>query len=156
VPEGRTHSYYIYTVQVDPARLNLDVEPGKLKAAVMKALAAENVDVMSWQSVPVPAQPLFQHKVAYGNGSPWNQPGADVCYDLDDYPNAFAGIDSSFGVRRLVPPNGVELMDRYAEAFRKVFDQIDRVVALYDETERYVPLAERKARLAQPQGTGRR
>ena len=41
-------------------------------------------------------------------------------------------------------------MDRYAEAFRKVFGQIDRVVARYDETERYVPLAERKARLAQP------
>jgi dTDP-4-amino-4,6-dideoxygalactose transaminase len=149
VPEGRTHSYYIYTVQVDPARLNLDMEPGKLKAAVMKALTAENVDVMSWQSVPVPAQPLFQNKVAYGNGSPWNQPGADVCYDLDDYPNAFAAIDSSFGVRRLVPPNGVELMDRYAEAFQKVFDRIERVVELYDETERYLPLAERKARLSQ-------
>ena len=156
VPADRTHSYYIYTVQVDPARLNLDSEAGKLKAAVMKALAAENVDVMSWQSVPVPAQPLFQNKVAYGNGSPWNQPDGDVSYDLDDFPNAFAGIDSSFGVRRIVPPNGEELMDRYADAFQKVFAQIERVVELYDEKDRYLPLAERKARLSQPQGAATR
>ena len=30
---------------------------------------------MSRQSVPVPAQPLFHQKVAYGNGSPWSRAG---------------------------------------------------------------------------------
>ena len=65
-PEDRTHSYYLYTLQVDPAELNLNVEAGKLRDAVMHALAAEKVDVMRWQKVPVPAQPVFQKKSGYG------------------------------------------------------------------------------------------
>ena len=148
VPEGRTHTYYIYTVGIDPDRLHPQSESGKLRRAIMKALAAENVDVMSWQSVPVPAQPVFQNKVAYGNGSPWDSPGGNVSYDLNDYPNAFASIESSFGVRRIVPPNGFELVDRYADAFEKVFRQIERVVEIFDETEDYLPFEQRKAGLS--------
>jgi len=151
VPSDRTHTYYLYSLQVDPDRLDMQIESGKLRAAVMKALAAENVDVMQWQKVPVPAQPLFQNKTGYGNGSPWNCPGGDVSYDVNEYPNAFASIEKSFVVRRLVPPNGVELMDCYANAFEKVFAQIDRVVELFNESESYTPLSERRARLANPQ-----
>ena len=148
VPKDRTHTYYIYTVQVDPVKLNVEVEAGELKDAVMNALAAENVDVMSWQSVPVPAQPMFQNKHAYGNGSPWNCPGGDVSYDLNQYPNAFASLESSFGVRRIVPPNGFELMDRYADAFAKVFGQIERVIEIFNQTQTYLPLEQRKDRLS--------
>ena len=151
VPGDRTHTYYHYSVQVHPGQLAMQIEAGKLRAAVMKALAAENVDVMRWQKVPVPAQPLFQNKTGYGNGSPWNCPGGDVSYDVNQYPNAFASIDSSFAVRRLVPPNGVEQMDCCANAFEKVFAQIDRVVELFDESENYTPLAERIDRLANPE-----
>jgi len=74
-----------------------------------------------------------------------------VSYDVNEYPNAFASIEKSFVVRRLVPPNGVELMDCYANAFEKVFAQIGRVVELFDESENYTPLSERMARLANPQ-----
>ena len=151
VPENRTHTYYIYTVHVDPVPLKMTIEVGKLRDAVMKAVAAENVDVMRWQSVPVPTQPMFQEKLAYGNGSPWNCPGGDVSYEIEDYPSTFAALEKAFVLRRLVPPNDFELMDRYAEAFEKVFGQIDRVVELFDKTETYVPLEERKARLRRPQ-----
>ena len=148
VPEGHYHTYYLYSVEVDTSALGLDIEVGKLRNAVMKALAAENVDVMRWQKVPVPSQPMFQNKIAYGNGSPWNCPAGDVSYDVEQYPNAFASLENSFVVRRMVPPNGVELMDRYAAAFAKVFGQIERVIELYDQTETYVPLEQRKAQLA--------
>ena len=141
----RGHTYYLYSVSVDPAALNMDVEAGKLRAAAMKALAAENVDMFRWMKVPVPAQPIFQNKVGYGNGSPWNCPGGDVSYDLEQFPNTFAGLDNSFIVRRIVPPNGAELMDRYADAFDKVFGQIDRVLELYNESETYVSLEQRRA-----------
>ena len=147
VPEDRTHTYYIYSVQVDPEKLNLDVEAGKLRNAVLQALQAENVDAALWQKVPLPAQTVLQRKIGYGNGSPWREHGSDVTYDLNDYPNAFAILDNSFCVRRLIPPNGSELMDRYVEAFEKVFGQIDRVMELYDATGEYMPLKERKARL---------
>ena len=148
VPDGHYHTYYIYSVELDPAALGLDMEPARLRNAVMKALAAENVDVMRWQKVPVPSQPMFQNKIAYGNGSPWNCPAGDVSYDVEQYPNAFACLENSFAIRRIVPPNGTELRDRNAEAFEKVFDQLDRVIDLYDQTETYVPLAQRKAKLA--------
>ena len=150
VPDGRSHACYLYMVRVDPVALNVDVEAGRLRSAVMKALAAENVDVMRWQKVPVPAQPIFQNRIGYGNGSPWNCPGGDVSYDLSDYPAAFESLEESFAVRRIVPPNGADLMDRYADAFEKVFGQIDRVIDLADESEGYVPLAERVAQLSKP------
>ena len=147
-PDDQYHTCYIYSLIVDPADLNLDIEAAKLRNAVMKALAAENVDVMRWQKVPVPSQPMFQNKLAYGNSSPWNCPGGDVSYDLDQYPNTFACLDNSFALRRMVPPNGTELMDRYADATEKVFGQIDRVLELYDQAETYISLEQRKAKLA--------
>ena len=148
VPDDQYHTHYLYSVEVEPSALGLDLDSGKLRNAVMKALAAENVDVMRWQKVPVPSQPMFQNKIAYGNGSPWNCPAGEVSYDVEQYPNTFAALDNSFVVRRIVPPNGVALMDRYAEAFEKVFDQVERVIELYDKMETYMPLAKRKAKLA--------
>ena len=148
VPTDRTHTYYHFSLQVEAAVLGLDIEAGRLRNGVMKALAAENLDVMQWQSVPVPAQPLFQNRLAYGKGSPWNTHAGEVSYDIEDYPNAFAVLERSFVVRRLVPPNGFEVMDCYARAIQKVYSQIERVVELYDQTDDYVPLEERKAGLA--------
>ena len=147
VPEGRTHTYYIYSVHVNPGQLNLNIEAGHLRDAVLNALAAENVDVARWQKAPVPAQPLFQSRNAHGNGSPWSWLGSEVTYDLHDYPNTFESLDDSFMVRRMCPPNDAELMDRYADAFRKVFSRIDRVVKQYDQTHRYEPLEQRIASL---------
>ncbi len=147
-PDDRTYTCYLYNVAIDPAALNLDIEPGKLRDAAMEALAGENVDVMRWQKVPVPAQPMFQNKFGYGNQSPWDQPGGDVTYDINDYPNAFFALESSFIVRRIIPPNGPELMDSYADAFEKVFSQIDRAVEILDQKNTYIPLEQRKAKLA--------
>jgi dTDP-4-amino-4,6-dideoxygalactose transaminase len=144
VPPDRTHTYYIYAVRVDPEKLNLDIEAGKLKDAVFKALAAENVKVGQWQKIPVPGQPIFKNKTAYGKGCPWSCHGADdVNYDVRDYPNTIKVLEDHFLVTGLVPPNGFELMDRYGEAFQKVFQNIDKVIEIYDETEQYVPLEER-------------
>jgi dTDP-4-amino-4,6-dideoxygalactose transaminase len=150
VPPGRTHSTYLYPVQVDPDKLNLDIEPGKLKDAILKALKAENVSVGRLQQAPVPAQPLFQNKTGYGEGWPWNCHGREVSYDIYDYPNTTAAIEKSFFVRGLPPPHDLELMDLYAEAFEKVVQNIDRVVDLFDETEQYIPLGERMERWRKP------
>ena len=150
VPSDRTHAYYLYAVQVDPEELDLDIEPGKLRNAVLRALAAENVRVSLWQNVPVPAHPMFQAKMGYGRGCPWScHGGEEVAYDVYDYPNTIGILENTFTVWGLVPPNGFELVDSYTEAFEKVFGQIDRVVALFDETEEYVPLQARLAKLAQ-------
>jgi dTDP-4-amino-4,6-dideoxygalactose transaminase len=136
VPPERTHAYYLYPLKVDPAPLNLDTEPGRLKNAVLHALIAENVRAGIWQKVPIPAQPLFQKK-------------EDAPYDLTEYPNSFSAIESGFTVRGLVPPNGSDLVDAYADAFEKVFQNIDRVLAIYDKNEKYIPVEKRIADLSQ-------
>ena len=147
VPAGRTHTYYLYPVRVDPEALDLPVETGKLRDAVMKALAAENVRAGLWQKIPVPAQPIFQKQAAYGQGCPWSCQGSEVTYDIRDYSNAVAILENSFVVRGLTPPNDVALVEAYAEAFEKVFENIDRVVDIFDKTEQYVSLEEKMARL---------
>lgn len=142
-PPNRKHTYYMYPVRVDPEKINLDIEAGHLRDAVMEALEAENVDVIRWQKAPVPAQPLFQSRNAPGNGNPWRWIGSDVTYDLNDYPNTFESLDASFVVRRLCPPNDTNLMDHCARAFQKIFTQIDRVVELYNQKHQYEPLEQR-------------
>lgn len=147
-PDDGTHTYYHYMVHVDPIPLGLKVEPGQLRNGVLRALKAENVDAMLWQKVPVPAQPLFQQKTGYGKGSPWNGPGGEVSYHLDQYPQSFRCLEKAFALRRLIPPNDTPLLDAYAHAFEKVFSQIDRVLASYQEAEQYQPLAARLEALA--------
>ena len=149
VPPGRTHTYYQYPVRLDPGTLNLEVEAGKLKNAVIEALKAENVRVGGLQQAPVPAQPLFQTKTGFGKGWPWACHGREVSYDARDYPNALGLIENSLLVAGLTPPHDFELMELYAEAFEKVFQNLDRVVDLYDKTGRYVPSEERIASLVQ-------
>jgi dTDP-4-amino-4,6-dideoxygalactose transaminase len=143
VPPGRTHTYYGYPVQVDPEALNLAVEAGMLKNAVVEALRAENVRVGTLQQAPVPLQPLFQNKTGFGKGWPWACHGREVSYDASDYPNALGLIENSFSVAGLTPPHDFELMELYAEAFEKVFRNLDRVVDLYDKSGRYVPFEDR-------------
>ena len=78
VPPDRTHSYYYFPVQVHPERLQLDMEPGKLRAAVMQALNAENVVVSGWQTSPIPAQLSFRKQNQPQTRShPWNRQGRE-------------------------------------------------------------------------------
>jgi len=136
VPVGRTHAYYMYPVKVDSDKLGMSLETGKLRDAVLNALAMENVRAGQWLTKPIPAQQLFQDKVAYGKGCPWDcHSGENVNYDVRDYPNTVSLIESSFAVRGLSEPNGIEIVDRYVQAFEKVFNSIDRVVELFDQRD---------------------
>ena len=145
VPPDRTHSYYYFPVQVHPERLQLDMEPGKLRAAVMQALNAENVVVSGWQTSPIPAQLSFQKQNQPQTRSyPWNRHGREVIYDIDEYSNAWAILENSFILWQLTQPSTSELVERYGDAFEKVFANIERVVEIYESTNEYVPLAARK------------
>jgi dTDP-4-amino-4,6-dideoxygalactose transaminase len=147
IPDGSEHSYYYYPVQVDPSALGLDIEPGKLRAAVLKALTAENVLATGWQTTPVPAQPIWHTKTGFGKkGEPWRSHGRDVSYAIDDYPETWRIIENHFILWHLTPPSTTELVECYAQAFRKVFESIDEVVDVFDRTEEYVPFDVRMKR----------
>lgn len=151
VPADRTHTYYYYSVQVHPEQIGLDIEPGKLRAAVMQALNSENVFVSGWQTSPVPAQHAFQKQNnPQTRSEPWCRHGSELSYDIDDYPVTWSLLDNSFVVWHLTEPSTTELVDRYADAFKKVFANINKVLEIFDRTTEYVPLAARKDRYRIP------
>lgn len=126
VPEGSTHVYFFYPLLVEPEQLGLDgVSIEAFRIALKQALWAEGLPIMEWQRRPVPGQTLFREMVGYGGGCPWScQARPGIRYDPEEYPVTqdicrrrlvMGGSFSSFG-----PPNGIQLMDLYAEAFHKV------------------------------------
>ena len=128
VPEECHHVYYNYVVGFNPKELGLDVSPGTLREKVQEALRAEGVPTGQWQRLPVPAQGIFQNGIGYGKGCPWKCHDSKVEYKKDDYPKAVDFIDSHFYVFDVNPPNDLELMGMYAEAFQKVMDNLDQIL----------------------------
>lgn len=112
---------------VRPEDLGLeDVSIDVFRETLAKVMQAEGVPLRSWQTRPVPAQSLFQYLEGYGKGCPRSCPYTcpGICYNPDEYP-----VASDVCRRRLVlghstdsfsPPNGLDLMEKYAEAFHKV------------------------------------
>ncbi len=129
VPANCEPVYYNYVVGFNPAELGLDVPAQTLREKVQAALRAEGVPTGQWQRLPVPAQTIFQNRVGYGNGCPWRCHESTVEYRPEDYPEALAFIASHCYVFDVNPPNGLELMEMYVAAFRKVLDNIDQVLA---------------------------
>jgi dTDP-4-amino-4,6-dideoxygalactose transaminase len=125
-PPDRTHSYFFYVFRVKPQALGLDVPVAQFRDGVHKALVAEGVPVQRWQTVVVPAQSLFQIRDGYGKGCPWSCPFSrpGITYDPAEYPESeklieeFLALGHSVG--GLGPPNGLDLMKLYADAFEKV------------------------------------
>jgi dTDP-4-amino-4,6-dideoxygalactose transaminase len=127
VPENHKHVYWMYIVEFFPEELDIDMTPGEFKIGVEKALFAEGVQVGQWQTMPVPAQDLFQTKMGYGgSGYPWNYSdrGKSIVYKVEDYPNASDLCNRYTAIVGFQPPNGIDLMEKYAEAFRKVFSNL--------------------------------
>lgn len=130
-PAGHTHNWYNYTSRIDMKAIGWTGAPQKMRDAVMKALQAEGLPVGVWQSFILPAMTVFRAKNAYGGGCPWSchlAQGVDVNYDPADFPVAQRHTDSHFGMTTpLRAPNRTDVVDRVAEAFHKVFGQIDQL-----------------------------
>lgn len=131
-PEACEPVYYNYVVGFDPKALGLDISARTLREKVQAALRAEGVPTGQWQRLPVPAQQIFQNRIGYGTGCPWRCNNSEVEYNPEDYPEAVAFIESHCYIFDVNPPNDLELMGYYIEAFRKVMDQLDAVLAVGD------------------------
>jgi dTDP-4-amino-4,6-dideoxygalactose transaminase len=135
-PEGYKHVYWMYIVEFSPEQVGVSIPPNKFRSACEKALFAEGVQVGQWQTMPVPAQDLFQTKMGYsGSGYPWNfsRRGKKMVYRAKDYPNALDLCGRYTVVAGVHPPNGPALMDGYVEAFKKVFSDLDTVIKHADD-----------------------
>ncbi len=121
--------HFMYVIEFRPEDLNLDVSMEDFKSAVWAALEAEGVDILQWQRDPIPAMDFFQDERGYGSAYPWKCGDSTVSYDADDYPETQRFVASHAYLRGVFAPNDMDFVGRYAEAFRKVFAQIDAVVS---------------------------
>ena len=84
----------------------------------------EGMLVGQWQTMPVPAQDLFQSKLGYGGSSyPWavnEAKGIHDDYNVDNFPVAKMLCDTYTVVHGVHAPNGKPLMDKILAAFHKV------------------------------------
>jgi perosamine synthetase len=135
-PDG-THVYFMYNVRFDPKKAGVSAEPRKFRIAVEKALYAEGMLIGQWQTMPVPAQDLFQSKLGYaGTGFPWSineSKGVHYNYDPRQFPVAQQLCDTYTIVHGIHAPNGREQMDRMIAAFRKVFSDLDAAMRHVDD-----------------------
>jgi len=123
VVDGRQSVYYCYVVGLRPDALGLDVDPTTFRDKFMEAMNAEGVPCGMWQRLPVPAQEIFQTRVGYGKGCPWQcAHGRDVTYHSEDYPKTEAFIASHVYLQQIAPPNDQAVMGKYVEAIGKVLD----------------------------------
>ncbi len=130
VPPDRTHVYHMYRIRLNPAELGISLDPRTFRRKVQKALGAEGVPVGGWKAWPIPSQNLFKLKVGYGKGCPWSCPhsGKEIVYRAEDYPETLKMLDDSFVIAAaLYPPNGLDLMKHFTNAFEKVFSDIEQL-----------------------------
>ncbi|MEK7330447.1 MAG: DegT/DnrJ/EryC1/StrS family aminotransferase, partial [Candidatus Eisenbacteria bacterium] len=104
VAPDRTHVFHKYRVRLDPARAGVGWAPGLLRDRVLSALRAEGVEVVLWQTAPLPAHPLFASR--------------------EPYPEAAAALEASLVVGSQSYPlfaQPVRVVDAWADAFEKVW-----------------------------------
>jgi dTDP-4-amino-4,6-dideoxygalactose transaminase len=115
VPDDRTSSYYQYRVRLEPNELGLGhVPPTVFRDALGQALMAAGVGVELWHTQPAPAFPVFQERGGY---------------DLADYPEAIAMLDSSLVICEARYPifvQPLELIEAYAEGIRRTIADPER------------------------------
>jgi len=134
-PEGFLHNWYNFTSRIDMEALGWTGEPAVMRDAIMQGIQAEGVPVGIWQSYILPAMTVFQAKNAYGFGCPWScQHGSDIPeYDPAQFPKAQRHCDTHFGMTSpLRAPHGADVAEAVGEAFRKVFENAEKLPGLPD------------------------
>ncbi|GII85569.1 pyridoxal phosphate-dependent aminotransferase [Sphaerisporangium siamense] len=124
-----THAWHILRFRLDPAAAGLDgVRPEAFRAALHRLLRAEGVPVSRYQLMPLPEQKVFTDRAGYGSGYPWTaaEPPPDA-----GHPVATQVIADSLTLqKRHLNPGAGPALQRYADGFEKVWENLDMVAAI--------------------------
>ena len=134
VPSDRTCVYYKYRLRFDPDVLNLKIPAVQFRDRLLRALQAEGAQVTLWHTDPMPAFPVFQTLDGYGKGCPWSCPfwGKQIQYRKEDYPQSVRALETTLIVNTEpyhICVQDLEVQASYVEAFHKVFDNLDELLA---------------------------
>ncbi|MCZ7684381.1 MAG: DegT/DnrJ/EryC1/StrS family aminotransferase [Sandaracinaceae bacterium] len=140
-PEGVESVFHKVRVGFDPAAAGLDLPPRAVRGALLAALSAEGANAVLWQDHSLPEHPLFTRFEGFGGGFPYTlaeDPAAlRASYDARRYPVTRALLDGSivlFSQTRPLIAQPAEVVDRYAEAFAKVWSRRDALVEVARRT----------------------
>jgi perosamine synthetase len=135
VPPDRTTIYHKYRIRFDPDVLGLTVPAVEFRNRLLQALEAEGVAATLWHVTPMTSFPIFQKlDEGYGKGCPWSCPyyGKEIKYNPADYPEAIRLLETSLIINDEPQPiylQDLELMEYYVQAFHKVFENLDELLA---------------------------
>ena len=133
VPEDRTSVHHKFRVQLDPAAAGSSLSRRALRDVVSEALTAEGLEVVQWQSNALPAQGAFQPAGGLGSVFPWSadrETDFALAYDPARYPRTRELLDGSvvlFSQSCPLIAQTEDVVDRYAEAFARVWSRLDRL-----------------------------
>ena len=132
VRDGDTSCFHKYRVRLDARARGIDAPAARVRDAVRGALVAEGVEAVLWQTRPVPGQGLFRDRAGLGGKPcPWDL-AAPVDYDLAQYPETSALLDSSlvlFSHTCPIAAQPLALVEAYAGAFERVWEHLPELVA---------------------------
>ncbi len=127
----RSGTFHKYRVRLDARAIGVDAPPRAVRDAMLAALRAEGLEVVLWQTLPVPGQKLFRDRVGYGGRAhPWDA-GQPVDYDVSRFPETCRLLDSSlvlFSQSCPIFPQPDEVVDAYADAFERVWTRLPEVL----------------------------
>lgn len=126
-----SHAWHILRFRFDPQAAGLPggVTAQAMRSALRRVLRAEGVPLSQYQLMPLPEQKVFVDRVGFGHGYPWT--AAPAAPKPDDYPVARAVIDDSLTLqKRHLNPNAGRLLQRYADAFEKVWENLHVVAQM--------------------------
>jgi dTDP-4-amino-4,6-dideoxygalactose transaminase len=128
-PEGAVSVHHKFRVRLDPTAAGVDLSPRALRDVTLRALRAEGCEVVLWQTAPLPAQSVFQHREGFGEGWPWStdrETDFAALYDPRRFPSTQRLLDGSvvlFSQSCPLIAQTAAMVDRYAEAFARVWRQ---------------------------------
>jgi perosamine synthetase len=128
VMSERTSVHHKFRVRFDLERAGLVLAPQAFRDALVHALRAEGLEVVLWQSAPLPAQSVFQRRDPAGGFPRGREGGTNLAlnYDPANYPRTRALLDGSvvlFSQSCPLIAQDDELVTRYAEAFSRVWNR---------------------------------
>jgi dTDP-4-amino-4,6-dideoxygalactose transaminase len=121
IPDYAKSVYHYYKIRIDPSAAGSKLPAREFRDRVVVALQAEGVRAAIWCTQPIYMQPAFQSLEGFGKGFPWKSPyvSRQIKYDHGLCPISEQICEETFNLS-LHPPNGLDLMEEYAQAFEKV------------------------------------